>query len=256
MHSSRLGAPGPTWAAPALLAVLITACGGSSVVVPGTRGTTSSGGNGGGENGGTTSAAGGTGGIGGIGGGNPVEYPPGPYGTAVGATIANLGFEGFPAPQVSVDASQLVHLGDFYNPTGQGQYRAGSPHGAGATMPRLLMLHAAAVWSGPSNVESDTVIPAALAAYAPCLLFVDVLMYGATTTPGTVTLKNAASWAQKFTATYPVVIDPGQQLLPILVEEAFPTNILIETTGMTIRDVLSGAPDDPYFQNNVAPVCQ
>jgi len=207
--------------------------------------------------GGSTAGAGGatsTGGTGGTTMSGEQPYPPGPYGYEAGSTIANYAFVGFPAPNTnSVDAA-LVHLGDFYNPSGQGTYPAGSPYGAGAPMPRALLLDAAAVWAGPSNVEADTVLPDQIAIYGTCLWPIDILMDGPT--PGqAATLKNASTWAVKYPNGYPVVVDPAAQLSPIFPMGAYPINILIDTQTMTIVDAITGVPGDAFFQTEVAALC-
>lgn len=258
-----------TWAVGALFVALLPACsdagGGTSGDATSTggggsgAGTTASTG-GGGSGGGTTASTGGsaTGGsaTGGseTGGSSGQPYPAGPYGFAPGSVITNYAFTGYPAPDVSVATVETVHLGDFYNPTGQGTYPAGSAYGAGGTMPKVLIIQAAAVWSGPDNYEADEILPGALASYGPCLGALAVLMDGAT--PGkAATVAAAKSWADKYSATYPVVIDPASQLTPIFVADAFPANILVDTTTMTIIDVLAGTPGDTFFQSYVVPLC-
>ena len=207
--------------------------------------------------GGSTAGAGGstsTGGTGGTTTGNEQPYPPGPYGYDVGSTIANYAFVGFPAPNTDSSTAVLVHLGDFYNPSGQGTYPAGSPYGAGAAMPKALLLDAGAVWAGPSNYEADTVLPGQIAVYGTCLLPVDILMDGPT--PGiAATLKNASNWAIKYPNGYPIVIDPAAQLSPIFPIGAYPINILIDTQTMTIVDAMAGVPDDAFFQTEVGALC-
>lgn len=232
----------------------------------GTGGDTSVGGAGGiGAQGGVGGGTGGTGAQGGAGGGTggtgagggaAQAYPPPPYGYDVGSTIENYAFVGYPAPLSAPNDLGLVHLGDFYNPTGQGTYPAGSPYGAGAPMPKLLLIQVAAVWSGPDNYEADSVLPGVLASYGPCLGAQAVLIDGPT--PGQAAEPMTAyNWAQKYDTPYPVCIDPAFQLEPIFLDAAFPTNILIDTVTMTIADVITGVPDPggAFFQTNVVPVC-
>ncbi|MFO7180642.1 MAG: hypothetical protein DIU78_018220, partial [Pseudomonadota bacterium] len=67
----------------------------------------------------------------------PPEYPDGPYGTAVGATIANLAFLGWRDPVAAgydETALELVRLSDFYNPEGT------------KNDVRVIVLNASAVW--------------------------------------------------------------------------------------------------------------
>jgi hypothetical protein len=224
----------------------------------GSGGDTSTGGTGGGTStggaGGSTGGAGGS--TGGTGGSSGQPYPPPPYGYDVGSIIENYGFVGYPAPMTAPDTLGTVQLGDFYNPTGQATFPAGSPYGAGAPMPERLLIQVSAVWSGPDNFEADMIIPSVLATYGPCLQVLTVLIDGPT--PGqAASTQNAYNWAQSYAAAYPVCIDPAFQLAPILVADAFPGNILIDTLTMEIVDVVAGVPDpaSPFFQSNVASVC-
>lgn len=248
----------------AAIAALLPACsdggggsstgGGGATSTGGMAGSTSTGGVGGststGGVGGSTSTGGtSTGGVGGA-----QAYPPGPYGYDVGSTIENYGFVGFPAPLVSTSEAALIHLGDFYNPSGQGTYPAGSPYGAGVAMPRVLLVHVGAVWSGPDNFEADQVLPGQIALFGTCLLPLDLLVDGPT--PGkAATIKNASDWVVKYDPPYPVAIDPANQLSPIMPQQAYPTNILIDTQTMTIIEAIVGVPNEPYFQPYVAPYC-
>ena len=92
------------------------------------------------------------------------------------------------------------------------------------------------------------------AALGAVILEVDVLIDGPTPNQSATT-KNAYNWAIKYKTPYPVVIDPPNQLAPIFTMAAYPTNILVDTTTMTIVDVLTGAPDATYFTDNVGPLC-
>jgi hypothetical protein len=271
---------GPLGATTALLAALLCACsggggggnsgsggggssgsGGGATQAGGTAGAAGSGaasGTGGSTGGsGATggSASGGTGGTAGSGGSGFVgPYPPGPYGYDVGSTIANYAFTGYAAPKDAMVGVGTVNLGAFYNPSGQGMYPAGSPYGAGAPMPKALFIHAAAVWSGPDNLQAKQVTPPALAMYGGCLAALDVLIYGPVPNQ-TATLADAQSWSTKHNISYPVVIDPANQLAPIFEMQAFPTDILLDTRTMTIVDVQTGVPDSSYFAANVGPIC-
>jgi hypothetical protein len=163
---------------------------------------------------------------------------------------------GYPAPQNDTATSALVHLGDFYNPTGQGAYPAGSPYGEGGEMPKLLWIHAAVVWSGPDNYQADMVTPSALAAHGPCLAALTVLHDGEI--PGQAAdLDDAVKWATKYQANYPVVVDPAQQLGPIFNDQAYPTNILIDTVSMKILEVVAGVPgtDSSFYTMHIDTTC-
>ena len=57
-----------------------------------------------------------------------ISYPGGPYGVTKSSVITNFTFPGFPDPGTSKDPNALVDisLSDFYNPTGDAVYEAGT----------------------------------------------------------------------------------------------------------------------------------
>jgi hypothetical protein len=123
-------------------------------------------------------------------------------------------------------------------------------------MPKLLWIHAAAMWSGPDNYQADSITPSALAAHGPCLAALTVLHDSAT--PGQAAdLDDAAKWANQYQANYPVVVDPAQQLGPIFEVQAYPTNILIDTVSMKIVEVVAGVPaaDSTFYTMHIETTC-
>src|SRR5262249_47019464 len=96
-----------------------------------------------------------------------VPYPPGPYGSIIGATISNLEFFGFPDPQSSTLELKLIRLSDFYNPTGAELFPEGSPYGGGLPKPKAVLINAGAMWCTPCKYEMQTVLPPAYSTYKP-----------------------------------------------------------------------------------------
>src|SRR5262245_31566741 len=71
-------------------------------------------------------------------------YPAGPYGSGVGAVIADMSFLGWRDPVAAgydTNALETIRLSDFYN-----------PDGAGSDV-KLLLLNASAVWCGVCRWE-------------------------------------------------------------------------------------------------------
>ena len=75
------------------------------------------------------------------------DYPAGPYGVGVGATLENLAFLGWRDPVASAyDPSKLetVRLSDFYNPDGRSSIK-------------LLWINASAVWCSVCRAEMEDI---------------------------------------------------------------------------------------------------
>lgn len=173
-----------------------------------------------------------------------VAYPAGPYGIEVGAIAENYKFIGYPKPHEDQDNYYEIRLSDFYNPTGEGVYPEGSVHGAGEPMPTVLLVVVASVWCGPCNVESDTILPAEYAEYKPLgAEFLLQLQDGGT--PGIpAKFSHLKTWTSKYDTQWPAVIDPTAKLGELFEADAFPANILIDTTTMEILDAVAGIPPE------------
>jgi hypothetical protein len=168
-------------------------------------------------------------------------YPAGPYGLAVGDTVADLGLAGFADAQKQSAVVETFSLGDFLNPGGAEVFPACSPLGAGAAKPKALLVILHAVWASPSNYEAKSVLPAKHAQYAPLgAEFVAILVEGQT--PGAAaTSANVVSWTTKYAVDYPTAIEPAHTLNAV---QSYPLHLVVDTKTMKIVDVLTGAPDD------------
>jgi hypothetical protein len=140
------------------------------------------------------------------------------------------------------DALQLIQLADFYNPDGQQTFAADSPYGAGPK-PKALLINVSSVWCGPCNYEADQVLPGEYLKYQPQGgEFLLQLADGPT--PGTAAeSKHLFNWTQKYDVNYPATIDPTYKLSSLFESDAFPANMIIKTSDMTIVEVISGAPE-------------
>lgn len=195
-------------------------------------------------------------------------YAPGPYGISKGSIIANYEFIGFANAKAFNGGMQAIQLADFYNPhandpsyvpaEGQpddrffapgSQYNTKDANGNEvlAKKPKALLIDVASVWCGPCNEEAGSVLPAKYAAYKPRGgEFLLQLADGPT--PGTPAQpKNLTSWTTKYKVDYPATIDPSYKLGALFEADAFPANFIIDTTTMTIVEVIAGVPNSVFW---------
>jgi hypothetical protein len=178
-----------------------------------------------------------------------LAYPPGPYGTGKGSTVANFKFIGFPNAMQDTTQLKELQLAEFYNPTGDGVYGEGSPMGPGAPKPKALLLAVSAVWCGPCNYEADQVLPGLYAKYKPQRGEFFVQLADGPTPGKAATSKSLFNWTQKYDVDYPMAIDPSYKLSALFAADAFPANMILDTRTMTLVEVISGAPeaDGPFW---------
>jgi hypothetical protein len=176
-----------------------------------------------------------------------LSYPLGPYGVARGQIIQNFSFSGFPAPDENNSDMVPLVLADFFNPTGDGVFPEGSPHGAGTPKPRAIGVVVGAVWCAPCQEEARRVLPEEHARLEPLggeLLFV----LADTDKPGVPASKqDLVRWTDTFDSDYPSVLDPAYALGAVIKSDSFPANILVDTRDMSIVDIVSGVPPESYW---------
>jgi hypothetical protein len=186
------------------------------------------------------------------------EYPPPPYGISIGSVVQNYLFVGYPNASASTASMAYVQLADFYNPHGKDpSYTppAGQPDDrlfpttsgyelAGKPKPTVLLLDIASVWCGPCNDEAGTILPAKHAQYLPCggefMLQLADNEYETAPQNGPATPKNLVDWTKMYKVDFPAVIDPTYKLEELWALNAFPENIIIDTTTMKIAAVQGG----------------
>lgn len=188
-------------------------------------------------------------------------YPAGPYGVGVGSILANYDFVGYVDATVNTSSLQPMSLGDFYNPHGRDTnagpesageddrlFPPGSPFGEGKLKPTALAIDVSSVWCGPCNLEAKCNLPAAHARYSPCggQLF---LQLADGPTEGTAAVpQDVLRWATKYKEDFPVTLDPASKLSSSFEANAFPANMILDTTTMQIIEVISGIPDASYYR--------
>jgi hypothetical protein len=183
-----------------------------------------------------------------------VAYPVAPYGLGVGSTISDFDFIGYADPGMTTARTQAISLADFYNPHGLDTAYQPAPGalddrlfppssgyaGAGKAKPTVLLIDVASVWCGPCNDESGKVFPQKYARYAPCGGEILLDLHDGEIPRTAATLQDLRDWTAQYGVDYPAVVDPAYKLDPLFQADAFPNNIIVDTTTMKIVDVLAG----------------
>jgi hypothetical protein len=197
------------------LALLLAACSDEAAGSPGAGGAAGEG------SGGSTAQDSGT--------GVAMAYPEGPYGAEVGATIADLAFQGWIDPVAAgFDPAALVDitLGDLWD-----------PEGAGGT--ELIVLNACAAWCVQCRVTYEQDLSGRAATYGDAVVLLGSLAQSTAYEPAAA--EDLAAWAQEFEVTFPLVVDPGNKLGAFASVEVVPNYVVVSARDMTILGVFEGA---------------
>jgi hypothetical protein len=159
--------------------------------------------------------------------------PAGPYGTAKGATIANLSFIGWHDPAASGYTRanfETVRLSDFYNP-------AKAPEA-----PRVLVINASAVWCSVCRAEYTHLSRDQIYVnYRPKGIEILGVLFedndGFPARPQDLELWGGANG---FQVPFPLVLDPGFKSGIYFASDATPLNMIIDTSTMKILDITMG----------------
>ena len=175
-------------------------------------------------------------------------YPHGPCGTVAGATVPNYVFTGYARPGEEMGEAYrgFVSLADFYNPSGDGLFEAGSPYGEGSPKPRALMVNKSALWCLPCQDEARRVLPEMRAEFGPKGLQILVAIIAGVDPGVEGNFDDLDLWIESFDVNYLAVIDPHGHLGAIFDSNAFPGNMIIDTTTMRIIEVVGGEPGDSF----------
>ena len=151
-------------------------------------------------------------------------YPPGPYGTTIGAIAPNTKFQGYIDSDADADSDPFneppreISFADFYT---------GNDPAA-----RLLFIDQSAGWCGPCREEAS-LLPAVAAEWQHRgIRFLTALVQTESGDPGTIEF--ARSWGQEFVLTTPVVADPDDLAGAPFGAPAYPFYILIDTKDMKV----------------------
>lgn len=188
-------------------------------------------------------------------------YPAGPYGVRKGSTIADYRLVGYANAAGSSGDMQPISLGDFYNPHGRDTgYRpacsaeddrvfpAGSPYGEGKRKPTVLAIDVAAMWCGPCNYEAKCELPGRYARYSPCGGEILLQLVDGPVPNVAATQQNLYTWAvDEYKEAFPATIDPKPRRNTIYAVDAFPQNVILDTSTMSVVEVVGGVPGEDYW---------
>lgn len=187
-------------------------------------------------------------------------YPPGPYGTTRGRTVARYQLSGFQNAQIDHRATQPIQLADFYNPHADDPtyapatkaqddrlFPAGSTYGGGSPKPRALSISISSLWCGACRNEAKMVLPAKHLKYKPLGGEFLVQLDDGAFQGRSAVQQDLLTWTTKFHVNYPATIDPDRQLDALFVANVYPANIIINTRNMKIVEVVPGVPEDAYW---------
>jgi hypothetical protein len=167
------------------------------------------------------------------------DYPAGPYGTGLNATIENFGFLGWRDPVAAAyDETKLeqVHLAEFYNPDGRSNTK-------------LIWINASAVWcsvckSEMTQIRDDQVH----ASFGPRGVQMIVTLFEDNKS-GPAKPLDLHNWGSDkgFSIDYPLLLDPGFKLGTFFTSDATPLNMLVDARTMRVVDSQMGYSLD-YWQ--------
>lgn len=167
------------------------------------------------------------------------DYPPGPYGTGVRATLEDFAFLGWRDPVAAAyDQTKLeeVHLSEFYDPTGEKGLK-------------LLWINASAVWCSVCRSEMRDIktngVHAEFAAKGVQLI-VTLFEDNKSGPARPLDLHNWGS-APEHSIDFPLLLDPGFKLGAFFTSDATPLNMLVDARTMRVLDTTMGYSSD-YWQ--------
>jgi hypothetical protein len=164
------------------------------------------------------------------------NYPAGPYGYAVGATISNINFVGKmdPAgPSGTADYSampmQQIKLSDFYGKAGT----------------KMIVIGGVAGWCVYCNEEQPEMNRMFATYYPQGVQFMLGLSQSFATRAediGPATESDLNRWAAKHHTHMPIGLDPNEQLMQFSADVgSWPLTIIIDASNMQIIDYFTGA---------------
>lgn len=167
------------------------------------------------------------------------DYPAGPYGTGVGATLENFSFLGWRDPVASAyDVTKLeqVRLSEFYNPDGRSDVR-------------VIWINASAVWCSVCRSElTDIKNKGVYASLTPRgLQMIETLFEDNDSGPATPLDLKRWGEAPAHSIQFPLLLDPGFKLGAFFTSDATPLNMLVDARTMKVIETTMGYSSD-YWQ--------
>jgi hypothetical protein len=160
------------------------------------------------------------------------DYPPGPYGVGLHATLENFGFLGWRDPVASnYDENHLeqVRLGEFYDPDGSKNIR-------------LIWINASAVWCTVCRAEMVDIRDNAVNKnFKPRGVQMIVTLFEDNKS-GPARPLDLHNWGNQtqYAIDFPLLLDPGFKLGAFFTSDATPLNMLVDARTMKVIDATMG----------------
>jgi hypothetical protein len=167
------------------------------------------------------------------------DYPAGPYGVGLGATLEDFAFLGWRDPVASgydIERMETVRLSEFYNPDGRSDIK-------------LIWINASAVWCTVCRAEMKDIntqdIKGTLGPKG--LQLIETLFEDNDSLPAKPL--DLQKWGQvaDHSIDFPLVLDPGFKLGAFFTSDATPLNMLVDARTMKVIDLTMGYSGD-YWQ--------
>jgi hypothetical protein len=167
------------------------------------------------------------------------DYPPGPYGTGLHATLEDFAFLGWHDPvAANYDAGKLeqVRLSEYYNPDGRSDVK-------------LIWINASAVWCSVCRAEMTDIKDNGIhASFGPRgVQLIGTLFEDNKSGPAKPSDLHNWGAAPAHQIDYPLVLDPGFKLGAFFTSDATPLNMLVDAKTMKVIDATMGYSSD-YWQ--------
>lgn len=180
----------------------------------------------------------------GLEGGNTAKpYPAGPYGYVAGTVIQNYKFLGWTNPAAVNYTGDLepIELADFYDPDGTKGIKA-------------LFINASARWCSVCKAEQADIRTQKAKYDGQGVIFLETIFEDANQYPSTPT--DLAWWTKTFKIDWVAVLDPNNKLSPFFDTTATPMNMIVDTKTMTVKTLITGAPDASWWGKYIDPLVQ
>jgi hypothetical protein len=170
------------------------------------------------------------------------DYPEGPYGVANGSVIADISWEGWREPMVvgfDPGAFETISLSDYYDPDGEKGYRA-------------IVVNASARWCSICKMEQRHIREKSAEWGPKGVVFIETLFEDVSNGPAKPS--DLVAWGNTYQIDWVLVLDPTNKLSAFFDRSASPMNMVINARTMEIRDVITGMPDESWWNNHLEPL--
>lgn len=155
-----------------------------------------------------------------------VTYPPGPYGTTVGAVVEDHVFTGRREGANSTGPYDQISLADFYAMRNQGK--------------KLLVLNVAAFWCSPCKEEAKELVATLAPKYEPKgVEFLSIVLEKIDRTPAQPA--DIDTWIKTYHMTFAVADDTDGYVTRFFMKDSMPLNMVIDLETMQIVSKTIGA---------------